>query len=431
MTFLTIALLSVLPVFGAAQPDSVSLEYCYEQAYEHYPTAKNIELQDKITELNIDIANTGYFPDVTVSGRATYQSEVSEVTEIGLPGGGGPPAVSKDQYEASVDVTQTIFNGGAVGIRKELEQAKGRRHIHATKVELHQIRSQIDQVYFGILLSRQQAKTIGLLIENLEEQLSAVRSQVENGVLLPSQQYILKAELISARQDSIDNHSNIKVGYEVLSEIIGKEIIPETKLVLPKEQPGYQSFHPQRAALHLFESRRQILEQQRELVRTKQMPSLAAFGTAAYGRPGLNFLNDSFHDYYRGGLSIRWKLWDFVNAGRQQQVLKIEQQKIDREERAFRRQLNASLDRISERIVSIKENMKRDREIIDLREQVVEESASQLKIGVITATDYVTELTQAHRARLSLYINRVRLLQAQSEYLTTLGIPAAAINRKD
>ncbi|GAA5522984.1 TolC family protein [Aliifodinibius salicampi] len=424
MTFLTIAIFFVLSFFGSVQPDSISLDYCYQQAYEHYPTAKNVELQKKITELNVHIANTGYFPDITINGQATYQSEV---TEIGLSGGGGLPSISKDQYEGSVDVTQTIFNGGAVEIQKELERAKGEQQMHATEVNLQQIRSQIDQVYFGILLSQQQAKTINLLIENLEEQLSAVRSQVENGVLLPSQQHILKAELISARQDSIDNHSNIKAGYEVLSEIIGEEIIPKAKLVLPKEQPGYQSLHPQRAELNLFESRRQTLEQQRKLVRTKQMPSLAAFGTAAYGRPGLNFLNDDFHDYYIAGVKVRWNVWDFFNADREQQILKIEQQKIDHEQRAFQRQLNASLDRISEHIGSIKENMKRDREIIELRQQVVKESASQLKNGVITATEYVMELTRANQARLSLYINRVRLSQAKVEYLTTLGIPADGI----
>jgi outer membrane protein TolC len=423
MTLLTAAIFSILSVIGTAQPDSISLEYCYQQAYEQYPTAKNAALQEKITELNVQIANTGYFPDVSINGQASYQSEV---TEIGLPGGGGPPSVSKDQYEASLDVTQTIFNGGAVGIQKELERAKGKQKIYATEVDLQQIRSQIDQVYFGILLSQRQEKAIGLLIDNLQEQLSTVRSQVENGVLLPSQQHILKAELISARQDSIDNHSNIKAGYQVLSEIVGEEITPETKLVLPQENPDYQSLHPQRAELNLFESRRQILEQQKELVRTKKVPSLAAFGTAAYGRPGLNFLNDDCHDYYMAGLRVRWNVWDFLNADREQQILKIEQEKIDQDQRAFERQLDAALDRISERIASIKENMKRDQEIIELRQQVVKESASQLENGVITATEYVTELTRANQARLSLYINKVRLSQAKAEYLTALGVPSGA-----
>src|SRR5699024_147922 len=189
--FIAIALFFT-PFTGGAPPDSISLQYCYQQAYQDYPKAKNIELQKKITELDVRIANTGYYPDVSIGGQASYQSEV---TEFSLPGG-GPPGVSQDQYEATVNVTQTIFNGGAVGIRKELERASGQQKVYSTEVELHQIRSQIDQVYFGILLSRQQSETIALFIENLEEQLSTVRSKVENGALLPSQQYILEGSLL-------------------------------------------------------------------------------------------------------------------------------------------------------------------------------------------------------------------------------------------
>jgi outer membrane protein TolC len=417
----------VFSAFGGGAPaDTISLQYCYQQAYEEYPKAKNIELQEKITELNVRIANTGYYPDVSLNGQASYQSEV---TKFNLPGGDGPHGISKDQYEASVDVIQRIFNGGAVGIRKELEQSKGQQEIDATKVELHQIRSQVDQVYFGILLSQQQSKTIKLLISNLEEQLLTVRSKVENGTLLSSQQHILEAELIKVRQDSVESRSNIRAGYQVLGELIGEEVSMDIKLQLPKEKVDYQSLQPQRAEYELFKSREKIIEQQKKLAATQKWPALSAFGTAAYGRPGLNFLNDDFHDYYIVGLKVRWNFWASQNAERQQQILNIQQQKVEQDRRSFSRQLNASLDRIQERIAGIKENIVRDKKAIVLRKKIVEESASQLNNGGITATEYVTELNQANQARLSLYINQVRLAQAQTDYLTTLGWPIKRLNR--
>ena len=415
------AITFVFSAFGGTAPaDSISLQYCYQQAYKDYPKAKNVELQEKITELNVRIANTGYYPDVSINGQASYQSEV---TEFALPGGSGSPGISKDHYEASVDVTQRIFNGGAVGIRKKLERSKGQQEVDATQVELHQIRSQIDQVYFGILLSQQQSKTIQLLIENLEEQLSTVRSKVENGVLLASQQHILEAELIKARQDSVENRSNIRAGYQVLGELIGEEVSVDAKLQLPEEKVAYQSLQPRRAEYELFKSTKKTIEQQKKLANTQKWPSLSAFGTAAYGRPGLNFLNDDFHDYYIIGLKVRWNFWDAKNAERRQQILNIQQQKVEQNRRSFNRQLNASLDRIRERIAGIKENIERDKQAIALRKKIVEESESQLNNGAITATEYVTELNQANRAKFSLYINRVKLAQAQAEYLTTLGRP--------
>lgn len=421
---MTTLIASALLVAGTLQQpapaDSISLQYCYRQAVENYPTAKNIELQRKITDLNVEIAHSGYFPQIDVRGKATYQSEV---TEVALPAGQGPPTPDNDQYEASVDVTQTIFNAGAVGIRKNLERVKGEREIASTQVQLHQIRGQVDQVYFGILLSKRQAETVQLLIENLEEQLSTVRSRVESGVMLPSQQHILEAELIKARQDSADTRSNIRAGYAVLGEITGEEIPTSTGLKLPEIETNYRSLQPQRPEYNEFENTQAVLNQQKELAKTKQWPRISAFGTAAYGRPGLNFLNNEFHDYYIVGVRVRWNFWDFINSDRESEALQIQQQKVTQNRRAFDRQLQASLDRISERIASVRENIERDQQIVELREQIVEETASQLKHGVITATEYITELTRANQAQLSLFINRVRLSQAQIDYMTTLGQP--------
>lgn len=400
-------------------PDSITLAYCYRQAAENYPIAQNITLQHKITDLNVAIAQSGYYPQINTGGKASYQSEI---TQFSLPGAQEPPAPPKDQYEVSVDVTQKIYSAGAVGIRKKLERVKGRREIAASRVQLHQLRNQIDQIYFGILLSKRQADIIQLLIKNLEEQLSTVRSRVENGVMLASQQYIVEAELIKARQDSADIQSNIGTGYAVLSEIIGENISLQTDLKLPDVQVNYRSFQPQRPEYEAFEEARAVIEQRKALAEALKWPQVSAFGTAAYGRPGLNFLSEDFHDYYIAGVRVKWNLWDYVNGARQAEVLSIEQQKITQNRLAFDRQLQASLERIRGRIEALREKIKRDREIVKLRSKIVKETASQLKYGVITATEYVTELTEATQAELSLYINKIRLVQAQTDYLTTLGV---------
>lgn len=414
-----LASLLIFSLYQSVPADSITLKYCYQQAEEYYPTAKNMDLQDRITELNIRIANTGYYPQVSINGRISYQSEV---TEFGIQGGGGSPAVSKDQYEASIQVNQNIFNGGVVGIRKELELAKGNQEVILTEVELHRVRSQIDQVYFGILLSQQQKKTTELLITDLEERLNSVRSKVENGVLLRSQQLILKAELIKARQDSATVMSNIKSGYAVLGDLIGEDIPTSTRIILPEPAFEMGMARLSRPELALFESNSNTIEQQKKLAQTKKLPSISAFGTAAFGRPGLNFLNDDFHDYYMVGLRIKWNFMDFLNSGVEEEILSIRQKTIRQNEESFNLQLNAQLSGIIERIKAIEENIIRDKEIIEIREEVVAESVNQLENGMITATEYITELTNANRARLSLFTNRIKLIQAQAEYRTAKGL---------
>ena len=416
-------LLASLLIFTFAQSvspaDSISLNYCYEQAKENYPVAKNMALQQQIADLNIRIVNTGNYPQVSLNGKASYQSEV---TEFGLPGGGGPPAVSKDQFEASLQVNQNIYNGGATGIRKSLEKEKGLQEVLSTKAELYQIRNQIDQVYFGILLSQKQKQAAELLITDLQERLNSVRSKVENGILLRSQQLILEAELIKARQDSASVMSNIKTGYSVLGTIIGEEISVSTNLMLPDLAQEAEMPEPDRPELALFESSLRSIEQQKKLAQSKKVPGVSAFGTAAYGRPGLNFLNDDFHDYYIVGLRLRWNFMDFLNSDEEVKALNIRQKTVKHQEASFTLQLEAQLSKIHERIRVLEENISRDKEIITIREEVVTESANQLENGVITATEYITELTNANRARLSLFTNQIKLIQARAEYRTAMGL---------
>src|SRR5690625_885766 len=97
MTLFTALLITVLSLNHTTPPDSITLGYCYQKAYKNYPTAKNLELQKKITALNVRIAHSGYFPQISAKGKATYQSEV---TSFSVPG--GPPPGSKDQYTASL-----------------------------------------------------------------------------------------------------------------------------------------------------------------------------------------------------------------------------------------------------------------------------------------------------------------------------------------
>lgn len=324
-------LIAFNPVHQTMPGDTLTLEHAYQLAYKNYPTAKKIALQKRITELNVRITNTGYFPQITVKGKATYQSEVPHLSSANS----ALPSISKDRYEASLNVEQTIFNGGAVGIRKNLQKAKGQQKINSIQVELYQIRRQVNQVYYGILLSQKQLKSTMLVIENLEKQFSTIKSKVEHGVLLPSKLHILKAELIKARQDSAAIQSNIQAGYEVLSLLIGKKVPYGTELNLPIIQVDYRMLKPRRPRLDLFKSSLEVLETRQELSEAQQWPRLAAFGKAAYGRPGLNFLNDDFHGYYIVGLKLQWDFWDLFNSDRQEEILQIKQQQIVQNRKAF------------------------------------------------------------------------------------------------
>lgn len=422
MKILTIfGLLLLIPVSGMAQnKKSIMLEYCYEQIDNEFPLARKLELQDQITALNVRLRQSGLYPEILVNGSVSYQSDVTEVPFAGPTA----PEFSKDHYNISMDISQTIFDGGRTSRLKELERNSGSVAKAGVEIELWNLRSQIEQVYFGILLMQKQKATIELLLEDLNEQLSAVQSRVENGVLLKSNALILRAEILKVRQQLSTVESDLNAGFNVLGELIGEDLDPEIKILTPGsmniDSTAGAELH--RAEYEMFEEQQEVLKSQVGTIKADKLPVISAFAKTAYARPGLNAFDDDLQFYWVVGVRAQWSFRNWRNSDRKSQVVQVQQEQLQADEDAFTRQLKASLRQTESEIKALEEQIQLDEQVLELRTEVVKEKQSQLNEGVITSTEYITELNAENRARLNLEIHQVQLIQARYEYLNKRGI---------
>jgi len=423
-TSLSICLMAIL-VFQSSvnaqntSVDTLTLAYCHNQIDETYPLVQDFELHKKIAELNKKIIRTGNLPQFNVDASVSYQTEMPEV-DIPFQGA-APVTVSKDQYSLGVDITQNIYNGGRVEKQQNIEDAREQEQNAMVRVDLHQVKQQINKVYFSILLSKQQMENNNILIEDLEKQLEEIRSKIEHGILLPSQRYIIEAELLKMQQDSVAIASTIQAGYEILAELINQVLSSQPPLKIPDIQLGKYRMAEFRPEYQLFENQRSLLERKLELEKINKLPTISAFGSAAYANPGLDIFDESFDPHLLFGVSLKWDFWKAFNTDRTKTVIRYQQQQIDTQEDAFTKQLRTELDDISNEIEATEENISRDQKIIDLHNKVVKEQSSRLKNGVITSTEYITELNKLSRARVALLLRRVQLAQQKIDYITKIG----------
>ena len=104
-----------LPFIGHTQTP-LSLEACYRQAETHSPQAGQTRLIQEATDLQIKLLSRNYVPQSRLNGQATWQSDVTSVP-IKLPNFEiSPPP--KDQYKLTLDMTQTIWDGGVTEKQK-------------------------------------------------------------------------------------------------------------------------------------------------------------------------------------------------------------------------------------------------------------------------------------------------------------------------
>lgn len=416
ITVLVFTLIS--PVIKAQ--NSISLNDLYEKISVDYPSAKKQEIEAKIATLNEQIAGANLYPELIISGRASYQSEVTEFQAGAI----SPPAISKDQYNISLGLNQVLFDGGRTRSLSELAKISGEISQANLEVEIWNVRRQLDEVYFNTILLQKQLETTNVLLKDLNEQLELVRSRVKNGVLLPGNEYVMQAEILKLKQRKIQINEAIKAGYQVINYITGIEISEQTTLELPEEEGlvNLEIEEIQRPELMMFDAQKKMLGVQDKINSAQKLPQISAFANTAYGRPGYNVFDDDLHVYWMIGLKANWSFKSFRNSEKKSSIVELEQQNVSASEDAFSRQVQSSLAKVRGQISAIEEQIVLDNQVVELRRKVAEEKKNELQQGVITSTEYITELNALSKSQLNLNLHQIQLLQAKNEYKSIKGL---------
>ncbi|MDH3267730.1 MAG: transporter, partial [Ignavibacteria bacterium] len=134
---LIIALLLMSGDFIISQTQ-LTLEDCYEKARINYPLIKQKDYIKKTKDYSVSNVWNGYFPQITVLGQATYQSEVTQVPSL-LPGI-IIQSLSKDQYKVVADVTQAIYDGGIMSSQAGIQESVSEIDNQKIEIELLKIK---------------------------------------------------------------------------------------------------------------------------------------------------------------------------------------------------------------------------------------------------------------------------------------------------
>jgi len=80
------------------------------------------------------------------------------------------------------------------------------------------------------------------------------------------------------------------------------------------------------------------------------------------------------------------------------------------------------LAKVRGQISAIEEQIVLDNQVVELRRKVAEEKKNELQQGVITSTEYITELNALSKSQLNLNLHQIQLLQAKNEYKSIKGL---------
>ena len=153
-------------LFVSGMYAQITLEECQRKTQENYPLVHQYGLVEKTKEYNLENAAKGYLPQFTLSGKASWQSEVTELP-VQVPGV-DIKGLPKDQYQVMLELKQNIWDGGEIRSRKEQVKASSDVDREKLNVDMYALTERVNQVYFGILLLDEQLRQNQLFLEDLE-----------------------------------------------------------------------------------------------------------------------------------------------------------------------------------------------------------------------------------------------------------------------
>ena len=412
---------------GAADGDSVyTIERCYALVEENYPLVRRYDLLDLTEEFTLKNAYMNYFPQISLQGSASWQTDVLEFPFDLSPYGIEMPTFSKDQYAAVLELSQVLWDGGMIAANRANIRAKADVDMAQQEINMYSLREKVNELYFGILYLDQQIRQVDIMMEELEREYARLEGCIANGVASLSDLDLIEVERITQNQSRDRLSSMLDAYLRVLTLMTGVRISDAAQLVMPvpegsdKEQMlnALIASEMRRPELELYKAQELEIDTQLDYWTAGGLPQFSLFIRGGYGRPGLNMLDNSFQPFAIGGIRLVWNISQLYSLGYGKKIVNYSKEQVNSVRETFL--FNTNLQ-VQEQVAEIQRYFKTvedDERIVELREKIRESTAAGVENGTKNASDLVSEINKENAARKQLIMHQIEMMKALYELKT-------------
>lgn len=431
---------------GFAQ-ERITIEQCQQWALENYPVIQQHGLLDEAEKYTLSNIARVYRPELSLSGMASWQSEkteldmdigevdvnidLSEVAQgMNLPAVDIPisvpslkvPVSDQDRYNVSLSLRQALWMGGRNKASKEIARRETDMLHAGLDAQLYKIKDKVKQLYFGLLTLQGRDEQL----DRAEEILDSVRLRVEaalkEGLIYETDLDVLDGERIKYEQLRIELNAKRAACLEVLSSLIQRPVTETTVLEVPNVEASLGDTEIRRPELEFFDKRQKRLEADLKMVNAENMPNLGLFATGGYGKSGLNTLDSDFKPYFIGGIMFSWNFGRLNTSRNNKRLVRVQQEQVSKLQEAFEFNTRMEVAMQDAEIRKLQELLKKDEEIIRIRENVRKASEVKYSNGVCTVSELITDVNQLFIAQQEKALREIELKMMIYSRMITLGI---------
>jgi outer membrane protein TolC len=380
----------------------ITLQECRQKAHDNYPVIKQYKLVEQARDFNIDNAAKGYLPQISVTGLATYHTDMLKSSNITKT-----LDTKNSLYGGMVQISENIYDGGAISARKSIAKADAIVSDEQLNVTMYDINNRVDQLYFGALLIDEQIKQNRLLQEDLALSRKSIEGMMKNGIANQSDVDAIEVEQLNAAQQekslSIQRHTYMTM----LGIFIGEELNESNALTKPSDMMPI-SMDVKRPELKLFDAQSALLNEREKALNVSIKPKFGVFASGLFGNTGIDMMKKSM---LMAGAKLTWNIDGIYTRKNDKKLIDASRQQIESNRETFL--FNTRLQSANETsiISDLREKLKTDDDIVILRTNIRSKAERKVENGTLTVNEMLRQINAESEAKQSKALHEIQLLK--------------------
>lgn len=411
----------ILLVCWSSWPASgqVTLPEMVRQALANNPALALVQAETDYAAEEVVQATAARLPSLDFSGSYRRQSTVPEIriSPISLPFGAGvyspfPGGAMQmgtlDNFDFRLTVSQPLFTGFRLSQKVAASRANQEGKTEELRRQRSELIGQVEKAYGQVLKTARYVDIARSSRDQVGAHVRDVKKMVEQGLL--KKEEVLKAEVrfSEAELAIVQAENGHRMSRAVLENLLAAKLpaavtfsdMPVTAVGDLDQEAALHLAWAHRAELQTLHSAQQASRSVTRIAKGGRLPTVAAFGSVGYGKPGLDMIKKEWMDYWLVGVGMEWNIWNWGKTRSQIQQTEIKQRSLADAERQLRDAIE--LD-VTQALLQVQEAMQRRDLCITLTNQAEESfrvADKQYRQGQTTHTDYFDAQSALTRAQL-------------------------------
>jgi outer membrane protein len=416
-------------LYSQSIQESLSLVQAIELAKNNNLSLKQQEERIQQARRALNIQKTGLFPKISAQGAYSYTSELAKLlipnTPINIKAG------FNNLYDVNVNLQQTIFTGFRTlnlvkSATADVNSSKSQQLILTNQLIL-----QIQDIYYTAQLNQLQQQILKNSMERSQKDLRSVQNFYNAGQMSAFDTLRVANQLLTIQTELNEIKHQFKIILTQLAFILNIDEIKRVEsftggnnifTLMPVEDYIELALN-HRPEMSNINEQTTAQKYRKRSVTAAFYPQIMGQLSYHYAKPGVNFFENEWMDYYTIGISLQWEIW---NMGRRRQESKLADHALNilEIERA------KTIEHIKKELRETYENLLSDRDQILLTERLVQQERERYRItrekydqGLVTTLDLTETESALTNAELRHKQSKVNWEKNQAFLRYATGLP--------